>query len=43
MRRKSLVFIDRRIHNILNTKVGLNLGAVPIENYVPAAEQRYRQ
>jgi peptide/nickel transport system substrate-binding protein len=43
MRRKSLVFIDRRIRNIVNTKVGLNLGAVPIENYVPAAEQRYRQ
>jgi peptide/nickel transport system substrate-binding protein len=43
MRRKSLVFIDRRIRNIVNTKVGLNLGAVPIENYVPADEQRYRQ
>jgi peptide/nickel transport system substrate-binding protein len=43
MRRKSLVFIDRRIRNIVNTKVGLNLGAVPIENYVPADAQRYHQ
>ncbi|MCU7914850.1 MAG: peptide-binding protein [Candidatus Thiodiazotropha sp. (ex Gloverina cf. vestifex)] len=42
-RSKSLVFIDRRIHNLLNTKVGLNLGAVPMENYVPANEQRYSQ
>ena len=43
MRRKSLVFIDRRIRNVVNTKVGLNLGNVPLENYVPANEQRYRQ
>ncbi|MCU7810623.1 MAG: peptide-binding protein [Candidatus Thiodiazotropha sp. (ex Notomyrtea botanica)] len=42
-RSKSLVFIDRRIHNLVNTKVGLNLGAVPMENYVPANEQRYSQ
>ncbi|MEW8507556.1 MAG: peptide-binding protein [Candidatus Thiodiazotropha sp.] len=40
-RSKSLVFIDRRLHNVVNTKVGLNLGQVPLENYVPAAEQRY--
>jgi peptide/nickel transport system substrate-binding protein len=43
MRRKSLVFIDRRIQNIEQTRVGLNLGAVPMENYVPEADQRYRQ
>jgi len=43
MRRKSLVFIDRRIKNVMNTKVGLNLGSVPMENYVPASEQRYQQ
>lgn len=43
MRRKSLVFIDRRVRNVVNTKVGLNLGNLPMENYVPAAEQRYTQ
>ena len=43
MRRKSLVFIDRRIRNVVNTKVGLNLGNLPMENYVPAPEQRYQQ
>jgi peptide/nickel transport system substrate-binding protein len=41
MRRKSLVFIDRRMRNVVNTKVGLNLGQVPLENYVPSTEQRY--
>ncbi|MET0089222.1 MAG: peptide-binding protein [Candidatus Thiodiazotropha sp.] len=43
MRRKSLVFIDRRIRNLVSTKVGLNLGTLPIETYVPKAEQRYDQ
>jgi peptide/nickel transport system substrate-binding protein len=43
MRRKSLVFIDRRIKNVVNTKVGLNLGNLPMENYVPASQQRYQQ
>ncbi len=42
MRRKSLVFIDRRIKNVVNTKVGLNLGSLPMENYVPASQQRYQ-
>jgi peptide/nickel transport system substrate-binding protein len=42
-RSKSLVFIDRRLRNVVNTKVGLNLGQVPLENYVPSAEQRYTQ
>jgi peptide/nickel transport system substrate-binding protein len=43
MRRKSLAFIDRRIQNVEQTRVGLNLGAVPMENYVPETDQRYRQ
>jgi peptide/nickel transport system substrate-binding protein len=43
MRRKSLVFIDRRIKNVVNTKLGLNLGNLPMENYVPASQQRYQQ
>jgi peptide/nickel transport system substrate-binding protein len=43
MRRKSLLFVDRRIKNVVKTKSGLNLGNLPMENYVPAAEQRYRQ
>ncbi|WP_369160161.1 peptide-binding protein [Candidatus Thiodiazotropha sp. LNASS1] len=42
-RSKSLVFIDRRLRNVVNTKVGLNLGQVPLENYVPIVEQRYTQ
>jgi peptide/nickel transport system substrate-binding protein len=43
MRRKSLVFVDRRIRNVEKTRVGLNLGSVPMENFVPDNEQRYRQ
>lgn len=43
MRRKSLLFIDRRIKNVQQTSMGLNLGNVPVENYVPQAEQHYRQ
>ncbi|MCU7905454.1 MAG: peptide-binding protein [Candidatus Thiodiazotropha sp. (ex Epidulcina cf. delphinae)] len=42
-RSKRLMFIDRRIHNVVDTKVGLNLGQVPLENYVPVVEQRYSQ
>jgi peptide/nickel transport system substrate-binding protein len=41
-RRKSLIFIDKRIRNVVNTKVGLNLGFLPMENYVPISEQRYQ-
>ena len=41
MRRKSLVFVDRRMHNIQITRMGLNLGIVPVEWYVPAKEQKY--
>ncbi|MDD1628870.1 MAG: peptide-binding protein [Methylococcaceae bacterium] len=43
MRRKSLLFVDKRIHNVLMTKLGLNLGSLPMENYVPAAQQKYTQ
>jgi len=43
MRRKRLLFIDKRIKNVVQTKVGLNFGNLPMENYVPAAEQRYQQ
>jgi peptide/nickel transport system substrate-binding protein len=42
-RSKSLVFIDRRLRNIVSTKLGLNLGSQPIETYVPLNEQRYSQ
>jgi len=41
MRRKSLLFVDKRIHNLQMTKLGLNLGSLPLENYVPTALQKY--
>jgi peptide/nickel transport system substrate-binding protein len=41
LRRESLVFIDQRIQNIEQTRLGLNFGARPVETYVPAALQRY--
>ncbi|VAW93092.1 ABC transporter, substrate-binding protein (cluster 5, nickel/peptides/opines) [hydrothermal vent metagenome] len=41
MRRKTLRFIDKRIKNINNSKLGLNFGSMPLENYVPINEQRY--
>ncbi len=43
MRRQSLVFVDKRIHNLQMTKLGLNQGFLPMENYVPAAMQKYQQ
>lgn len=43
MRRKSLLFVDKRIHNLQMTKLGLNHGFLPIENYVPLAQQKYGQ
>jgi len=43
MRRKSLLFVDKRIHNLQMTKLGLNLGLLPLENYVPLAQQKYTQ
>jgi len=43
MRRKELLFIDKRIHNVQMTKLGLNIGSLPQENYVPLALQKYTQ
>jgi len=43
MRRQSLLFIDQRIHNLQMTKLGLNYGALPLESYVPLAQQKYGQ
>ncbi len=43
MRRKSLLFVDKRIHNLQMSKLGLNLGSLPLENYVPANQQKYTQ
>lgn len=43
MRRKSLLFVDQRIHNLQMTKLGLTLGSLPLENYVPVAQQKYTQ
>ena len=42
MRRKSLTFIDRRMHNIEITKLGIN-SFTPIEWYVPTEMQKYQQ
>jgi len=42
MRRKSLTFIDRRIHNIEISKLGIN-SFTPIEWYVPTEMQKYQQ
>ena len=42
-RRKSLLFVDKRIHNLLMTKLGLNMGSLPLENFVPAGKQKYTQ
>ncbi len=41
VRRQTLAFIDQRLHNLEQTRLGLNLGAVPIENYVPLSQQKY--
>jgi peptide/nickel transport system substrate-binding protein len=41
MRKKTLVFIDRRFRNVMPTRVGLNFGIQPVETYVPANQQRY--
>ncbi|MBD9355379.1 peptide-binding protein [Methylomonas albis] len=43
MRRKSLLFVDKRIHNLQMTKLGLNFGSLPLETYVPLAQQKYTQ
>ena len=41
MRRKTLAFVDRRLQNLEVTKLGLNLGFVPVEIFTPSAQQRY--
>jgi len=41
MRRQTLAFIDRRIHNLEQTHLGLNLSAIPVEVFVPLEQQRY--
>ncbi len=43
MRRKSLVFIDKRIQNLQTTNLGLNMGSVPVEIFVPEGQQKYKQ
>ncbi|AUN95309.1 peptide-binding protein [Pseudazoarcus pumilus] len=39
-RRQTLAFVDERIEGLENTALGLNLLAVPVEVWVPAAKQR---
>lgn len=41
-RGQTLAFVDQRIANLQNTPLGLNLMSVPVEVYVPAAQQRKR-
>ena len=41
MRRKTLAFVDRRLQNLEVTRLGLNLGFVPVEIFTPGARQRY--
>ena len=41
MRRKTLAFVDRRIENLEVTKLGLNLGSVPVEIFTPGTLRRY--
>ncbi|MBJ6611791.1 MAG: peptide-binding protein [Candidatus Thiothrix moscowensis] len=43
MRRQTLAFIDKRIHNLQKTPLGLNRGFQPVETYVPATQQKYQQ
>ncbi len=43
MRRKSLVFVDRRLKNIEITNLGLNTSQVPVETYVPLTLQKHTQ
>lgn len=43
VRAQSLLFVDKRIHNLQMTKLGLNYGSLPMENYVPAPLQKYQK
>lgn len=42
-RRKSLAFLDKRIKNLKLTKLGLNRGRLPMEQYTPKPLQKYTQ
>ncbi len=42
-RRKTLAFLDKRISNLKLTKLGLNKGRLPMEQYVPKSMQKYSQ
>jgi peptide/nickel transport system substrate-binding protein len=42
-RRQTLAFIDKRISNLKLTKLGLNRGRLPMEQYVPKPLQKYSQ
>jgi len=41
VRRQSLSFIDKRLKNLKVTNLGLNLGFIPVEIYVPNKQQKY--
>lgn len=41
MRRQTLAFVDDRLANLKRTRLGLNLGTVPLEIYVPSEQQRH--
>ncbi|HPY41076.1 MAG TPA: hypothetical protein PLM98_11205, partial [Thiolinea sp.] len=43
VRAQSLLFVDKRIHNLQMTKLGLNYGSLPLENYVPVPLQKYQK
>jgi peptide/nickel transport system substrate-binding protein len=43
VRPQTLAFVDRRIRNLQLTKLGLNRGLLPLEEYVPATLQKYKQ
>lgn len=42
LRRKSLVFVDKRIQNLELTNIGLNHNIYPLEIYVPKSLQKYQ-
>lgn len=42
MRSKSLLFVDKRIKGLQQTRIGLNLSLTPVEVYVPTELQRYQ-
>ena len=43
IREQSLLFVDKRIQNLQMSKLGLNYGSVPMENYVPLPLQKYQK